>query len=105
MNEKFAGKKFKVHSTGSAELEADQLATFAYYLQSVQFRFVVTHLIGDALPAVTHRASGKRVCGIDYATLAACRNDPLEAGKLALKKCIEKHGEARVASVLRAAEA
>lgn len=89
---------------GPKSIEAKQLATFAYYIEQVQFRFVVTELPGR-LPDVTHRHSGLRVCGIELTTLSACRNDPLEAGKLALKRIIEAKGEARVASALRAAEA
>ena len=97
-------KTFEVKGKGGESLVAEQLATFAHYIGGVQFRFVVTKLPHEALPCVTHRASGSRVCGITANALIASLNDAKVAGISAIKQLCEKHGEARVASVLRAAE-
>jgi hypothetical protein len=89
----------------SRTLEAEQLATFAHYIQGAQFRFVVTKLPGEVVGSVTHRASGARVCSIPVVSLQASRGDVKVAAVSELKKAIERAGEARVASVLRTAEA
>lgn len=95
-------KKFMVKGV-NGPIEADQLATFTYYIQNIQFRFVVTKLPGQE-PVVTHRLSGLKVVPVSvYATLG--RRDWVTAGKAALDALIEHHGEARVYSVLKAAEA
>ncbi|SEJ85483.1 hypothetical protein [Achromobacter sp. NFACC18-2] len=96
-------KTFKV-DTASGPVEAAQHATFAHYIQGVQFRFVVTQMPGEHLPSVTHRASGKRVTSITVGDLSAALNDHKLAGKAALEAVIRRAGEARVRSVLAAAE-
>lgn len=88
----------------SRTLVARQLATFAHYLEGIQFRFVVTQLPNDQV-RLTHRATGTALTTVEWITLSACRGDHKNAGVLALKKLIERVGEARVASVLREAEA
>lgn len=80
-----------------------QLATFAYYIQGIQFRFVVTQPPGEQA-AVTHRASGKRVCHITHHNALASLGDWVLAGKASLDILIQQHGEARVRSVLASAE-
>ncbi len=97
-------KTFMVCGAEGAKLEAEQLATFVFYIQNIQYRFVVTKLPGD-VASVTHRGSGKRVCQIPYMTVISALSDYAAAGKSALQELIKKHGEARVASVLRTAEA
>lgn len=96
-------KTFHVHGQNGQKVEARQLATLTHYIDSVQFRFVVTELPGT-LPAVTHRLSGKRVCGIELSTLAAARSDYSAAGKAALTRFVEARDASRIAQVLRAAE-
>lgn len=100
--ERFKPKTFTVPTENGPE-EAIQHATFTFYIQRQQFRFVVTQLHGGSL-TVTHRLSGKRICDVTYTQLAACCNSARDAGKLALSKFIERIGEARVRSVLSAAE-
>jgi hypothetical protein len=90
---------------GRRTLEAEQVATFAHYIQGAQFRFVVTKLPGEVVGSVTHRHSGNRVCAIPVVSLQAALGDVKLAAVSELKKLIERAGEARVASVLRAAEA
>ncbi len=97
-------RTFKI-ATPKGFVEAEQHATFAYYIQREQFRFVVTRETPLSPFVVTHRKSGKRVCEITHTELAACINNKEDAGKLALSKLIERAGEARVRSVLAAAEA
>ncbi|WP_396328518.1 hypothetical protein [Burkholderia anthina] len=90
---------------GNRTLEAEQLATFAHYIQGVQYRFVVTKLPHEHVGSVTHRASGSKVCSLTVNGMLAALNDAKVAGEAELTKLIARHGEARVASVLRAAEA
>lgn len=89
---------------GAKTIEAEQLATFAHYIQNIQYRFVVTRVPGNNTIGVTHRNSGKRVCAIPYGSVTAAVNDYKVAGVAALQDLIGKVGEARVASALRAAE-
>lgn len=100
----FKPKTFNVAGPNGAT-PAEQLATFAHYIQGAQFRFVVTRVIGQNIVKVTHRHSGKAVCEVTHASVAAALRDYAVAGKSALVSFIETKGEARVASVLRAAEA
>ncbi|KWN06343.1 hypothetical protein WT83_27045 [Burkholderia territorii] len=88
----------------SRTLVARQLATFAHYLEGIQFRFVVTQLPNDQV-RLTHRATGTALTTVEWITLSACRGDHKDAGIHALKELIERVGEARIASVLREAEA
>lgn len=90
---------------GGRTLEAEQLATFAHYIQGAQFRFVVTKLPGEVVGSVTHRHSGARVCAIPVIALQASAGDVKVAAIGELEKVIARAGAARVASVLRAAEA
>ncbi|TES73982.1 hypothetical protein E2P84_20470 [Burkholderia cepacia] len=97
-------KKFMVAGLhGNRTVEAEQFATFAHYIQNVQFRFVVTHVPGDPAICVTHRDSGKRVCAIPFASIQAALGDYEAAAQSALKATIERAGEARVRAVLSAA--
>jgi hypothetical protein len=88
---------------GNKVIEAEQLATFAYYIQQIQFRFVVTRFGRDNTVALTDRASGKRVAAIPFTAIQASLGDYAVAGKGELKKLIDRAGEARVRSVLNAA--
>ncbi|MCA8110243.1 hypothetical protein [Burkholderia cepacia] len=97
-------KTFKVAGPdGQKTLIAEQLATFAYYIQGVQFRFVVTRLQGSTEVAVTARNSGSKVAAVPFVSVQASLGDYVTAGKSALMKVIERAGEARVRSVLTAA--
>lgn len=87
---------------GNKTIEAEQLATFAYYIQGEQFRFVVTRHLSTI--ALTQRASGKRVATIPYDSVRCALGDYKLAGESALRGVIDRAGEARVRSVLRAAE-
>jgi hypothetical protein len=97
-------KTFMVKSDNGAKLEAEQLATFAYYVQGVQFRFVVTRLTSGFEVALTHRESGSRVLRVPHISINAALGDHEVAAKAELKKLIDRVGEARVRSVLAAAE-
>jgi hypothetical protein len=98
-------KTFKVISKQGDTIELEQLATFAYYIQNEQFRFVVTREAPSLPLVVTHRASGKRVTDITPSQQMASLGDLVGAAKLAIGALIAKAGEARVRSVLAAAEA
>lgn len=93
-------KTFKIWTPGGWK-EVAQLATFAYYVQGEQFRFVVTKDGGNA-PVVTHRGSGLKVADVNAATALG---DYVVAGKAALDALTEKVGAARLRSSLAAAEA
>lgn len=88
---------------GQKTLATEQLATFAHYIQSIQFRFVVTRTAADNTVSLTHRDSGKRVAVIPFTSIQASLGDYKLAGQSALKSLIGKVGEARVRSVLSAA--
>lgn len=92
-------------SDGNKTIEAEQLATFAYYIQQGQFRFVVTRTPRTNTVAVTHRGSGKRVAEVPHISIQAALGNYKLAGQGALKALIDRAGEARVRSVLAAAEA
>ena len=98
-------KTFKVTTKQGDTIEIEQLATFAHYIQNEQFRFVVTREAPSLPLVVTHRASGKRVTDITPSQQMASLGDLVGAAKLALGALIAKAGEARVRSVLSAAEA
>ena len=88
--------------SGQKTIAAVQLATFTHYIQNIAFGFSVTKLPNGEI-TLTHRKSGRRVAVISINQLAAsvCYKT---AGKLALARVIERAGEARVRSVLNAAE-
>lgn len=96
-------KTFEVRNQRGEPTQAQQHATFTEYVQGERFRFVVTQIVGE-LPAVTHRASTKRVCYIKPIELAAALGDFEVAGKAALQEVIRDKGAARVRSVLDDAE-
>ncbi|CAJ0901191.1 hypothetical protein R1479_04596 [Ralstonia mannitolilytica] len=96
-------KTFKVAGS-DGPIEAEQLGTFAFYIQNIQFRFVVTRLPGAPTADVTHRASGKRICAIPFIALQAAVGDYIVAAKGELRNLVDRVGEARVRSVLAAAE-
>jgi hypothetical protein len=98
-------KTFKVTTKQGDTIEIEQLATFAHYIQNEQFRFVVTREAPSLPLVVTHRASGKRVTDITPSQQMASLGDLVGAAKLAIGALIAKAGEARVRSVLSAAEA
>jgi hypothetical protein len=98
-------KTFKVTTKQGDTIEIEQLATFAHYIQNEQFRFVVTREAPSLPLVVTHRASGKRVTDITPSQQMASLGDLVGAAKLAIGALIAKAGEARVRSVLAAAEA
>jgi hypothetical protein len=98
-------KTFKVTTKQGDTIELEQLATFAHYIQNEQFRFVVTREAPSLPIVVTHRASGKRVTDITPSQQMASLGDLVGAAKLAIGALIAKAGEARVRSVLSAAEA
>lgn len=96
-------KTFKILS-GNTKLEVPQLATFTHYLNNVQFRFVVTKIPGD-VAAVTHRASGKRVCAIPDMTMLAALGDAAAAGKRALDALVAQKGGLVYAALCQAEKA
>lgn len=98
-------KTFIARNAAGKPLEVEQLATFAASIQGEQFRFVVTREAMQAMPVVTHRASGYKVCTISGTSRAAAMGNWAEAGKRALRNLVTDKGEARVASALRDAEA
>lgn len=97
-------KFFNVSGPNGELMKAEQLATFTYPIQNVVYRFVVTRLPHGQPVALTHRSSGKRVCIIFDRTIEAALGNMVAAAKLELGRLIERMGEARVASALRAAE-
>lgn len=99
-------RKFLVaDKNGERTIEAEHFATFTEYLQSEAFQFVVTRAPLEHHLRVTHKASGFSAGIVESSHVAAAGYDYKLAGKLALKAICEKHGEARVASALRAKEA
>ena len=90
--------------TGTGMVDAEQLATFAHYVQGGQFRFVVTRLHPHLPIMVTHRASTKAVCEVTPMGMMSANYDYAAAGRAALAKLIARVGEARVRSVLSSAE-
>jgi hypothetical protein len=96
-------KTFKVPSKQGDTIELEQLGTFAFYIQNIQFRFVVTREAPAFPIVVTHRDSGKRVTDITHSQQMASLGDVVGAAKLALHALIEKAGESRVRSVLSSA--
>ncbi|MDN7919217.1 hypothetical protein QZM99_14100 [Burkholderia gladioli] len=89
-------------SNGARTIKAVQLATFAHYIESVQFRFVVTRLPGPKSIGLTHRDSGKRVCDLPDDAIAAAAGDYVVAARAELGKLIQRVGTARMRSVLAA---
>ncbi|MCY1434925.1 hypothetical protein D9M71_510020 [compost metagenome] len=69
----------------------------------MQFRFVVTLLTTKA-PAVTHRGSGLRLADIPSSTIAACRGNMVDAGKLVMINLVTDKGEDKVYAALKKAE-
>lgn len=99
----FEKKTFMVaDAEGNKTIEAEQLGTFAFYIQAVQHRFVVTQIPGTATVALTDRASGKKVRTISHTSIQAALGDYVVAGKGELQKLIDAVGAARVRSVLAA---
>lgn len=96
-------KTFSVPLKDGAKGQAVQLATFAHYVAGKQFRFVVTMLEGYQA-AVTHRASGMRVCSIPPTASTRTQVDAKRAGVEALRRLIERVGEPLVAAKLSEAE-
>ncbi|MCR1769743.1 hypothetical protein [Burkholderia glumae] len=90
-------------SYGARSIKAIQLDTFAHYIDSVQFRFVVTRLPGRGPIGVTHRDSGKLVCDLPHDAIAAAAGDYAVAARAQLGKLIQRVGTARMRSVLAAA--
>ncbi|KGC20292.1 hypothetical protein DM48_7853 [Burkholderia gladioli] len=88
---------------GGRSIKAVQLATFAHYIEGVQFRFVVTRLPVPSSIGVTHRDSGKRVCELSDDAIAAAAGDYVVAARGELGKLIQRVGTARMRSVLAAA--
>jgi hypothetical protein len=80
---------------------------FSHYIGGVRYWFAV-HPAPDyvASLSVSHWDSGKRACLITPTERAAAVGmDDKALAKVALDKLVTKHGAARVASVLRTAEA
>lgn len=98
-------KTFKVINNQGDTVELEQLATFTHYIQNQQFRFVVTREAPSLPIVVTHRVSGKRVTDVTPSQQMASLGDIVGAAKLAIGALIVKVGEARIRSVLSAAEA
>lgn len=89
-----------VKSKDGQPLFGEQLATFAEYVQGVQFRFIVVRFEGGTL-SLTHRESGSRVAVLE--PIGRTANDLIQCGRSAIKALVKKHGEARVRSVLAGA--
>jgi hypothetical protein len=98
-------RTFKITTKQGDTIELEQLATFTHYIQNEQFRFVVTREAPNFPIVVTHRASGKRVTDITPLQQMVSLGDLVGAARLAIGALIAKAGEARVKSVLAAAEA
>lgn len=99
-----ARKEFLVAGLNGRTIIAFQLATFAHYIENIQFRFVVTQIPGAAEVVLTHRNSGRRVCAVPHISIQAAAGDYVVAARGELEKVIERAGAARVRSVLAAAE-
>jgi hypothetical protein len=96
-------KTFTIYTADGAKKTVPQLATFTHYIGCSGYRFVVTQEHPHIAPVVTHRASGKKVCGVTG--IDAALGDYKVAGLCSLKDFIEQTGAARVRAVLSAAEA
>jgi len=91
-------KTFRV-VTAAGTADAQQLATFAYYIGGKQYRFVVTRL--PLCPVVvTHRDSGLKVREIPHATQAACPGNYVDAARSVLDALVAKVGADRVRHVI-----
>ena len=99
-------RKIKVaDANGNKTIEADHLATFTHYVGGVAYQFVVTRELRSSVVKVTHKASGFSLGPVLSEHVSAALSDYKQAGKLAITAICAKHGEARVASALRAKEA
>lgn len=97
-------KTFNIMSENGI-IAVQQFATFTYYINNVQFRFVVTAATNrsDSF-TVTHRHSTKKLTEYSAFELIAACHDHKVAGKSAIIKLINRVGADRVFSVLSAAE-
>ena len=91
-------------TTPDKSIDAEQLATFTYYVKNVQFRFIVTRLIASGERTVTHRASGLRLATVEPGTVIAALGDYATAGRMVVQSVISQHGANKVFDCLRAAE-
>lgn len=91
-------------TTPGKRIDAEQLATFAYYIKGVQFRFIVTRLVASGERTVTHRASGLRLATVEPGTVIAAFGDYATAGRMVVQSVIAQHGADTVFDCLRAAE-
>ena len=89
---------------GDKTIEAEHYATFTVYVQGIAYQFAVTRAPAEPSSRVTHKKSGKSLGILESRHIAAANFDYKLAGRLALAAIITKHGEARVASALRACE-
>lgn len=89
---------------GGRTLPARQLASLTRYVKNVQFRLLVTQTEGDALPVVTQRSTGYRVCALTYSEIQQNRSDYKEAAKDAFARLVNRVGEDKVFDVLHGAE-
>lgn len=97
---------FQMDTKGGERRPVPEAKRFCYYVDNVRFWFAV-HEAPDyvASLAVSHWDSGKRVCLITPTErIAHAGLNDVDMAKLALGLLLEKHGQARVYSVLRAAE-
>lgn len=93
------------HKNGGAKtLEAHLLASFTAVLQGQRYQLSVTRVLNESVPNLTHSKSGRSMGAVQLRESQASLGDSRQAGKLTLARLIRFHGEARVASALRAAE-
>lgn len=97
--------KFMAHMGDNPRIECEDAKRFSVYVQGTRFWFAVHRTAGSRLPFfhVSHWESGKKLCDVTHSQQAAALGDIVGAAKLALGALIEKHGAARVRSVLAGA--
>lgn len=89
---------------GERTIDAEQIATFAHYIDGKQFRFIVTRVVGSNRVSVTHRASGKSVADVTFTSAQAHLGDMASAGRAVVDALVNRAAARHVAAILTAAE-
>lgn len=85
---------------GNGYLEAEQLATFAEYIDGYQYRFLVLKFENDPVLSVTERRTLQRVAGLP-ALSGGLRGDALvEDARVHVRALVARHGPKRVRAVI-----
>lgn len=101
-------KTIKVSLQDGTAKTVQKFAAFDYEIGGQSFRFCVTESLDTVGKCITHEASGLKVCilgvGASYLPAFAHLGTDEARARLSLDQLIERHGAARVRSVISAAE-